>query len=539
MKISSDNFIRFILFFSFNLTIVHSDIKSLDGRAINFDISSTLDILRVSETGLGLNTQATEMLDISGNARVSGNLSMNGVDTVVLSNPSAGTLAIRSNDGLISGTNNTVFGVDAFNATSTGNQNTAIGFLALSSATTSVQNTAIGFQALRDTTTGSYNIGIGYDALRQNTDGQYNIAIGYEALEDNSSGAQNIAIGYRALDDNSTQDRLVAIGHESMRENTSGEKSVAVGYQALKETTDGDYNTAIGYEALEKSTNDYNTAVGSEAMGDTTSGEKNAAFGRDALKEGSDPDYTAAFGYQALRKSEDDYNVAIGAEALENLTSGSHNISIGYKSAHNGAADNSGSYNIIIGSQVDLSSDSASNEMNIGDVLYGTNMYNTGLIGINNNSPTFTLDVTGNAQFSSNVLPADNGTANLGSATKAWDNIYSVNALNVTSDKRMKKNIHDLQLGLDAILSLRPVTYELDLETTQRVQMGLIAQETKEVIDSVVNTPKNPNEMMSIRYSELVPVLIKAIQDQQKQYLNLSQENKTLKQRITQLELQQ
>ena len=45
--------------------------------------------------------------------------------------------------------------------------------------------------------------------------------------------------------------------------------------------------------------------------------------------------------------------------------------------------------------------------------------------------------------------------------------------------------------------------------------IGLIAQELLEVIPEVVRIPENQEDYLGVKYAELIPVLIKAIQEQQ------------------------
>ena len=80
-------------------------------------------------------------------------------------------------------------------------------------------------------------------------------------------------------------------------------------------------------------------------------------------------------------------NVAIGSFSLNGLTTGSFNTALG-----EGSGDHliTGDYNIILGRGIDVSSTSASNELNIGNAIYGTNIYPSSAdahIGINNQSP--------------------------------------------------------------------------------------------------------------------------------------------------------
>jgi hypothetical protein len=85
---------------------------------------------------------------------------------------------------------------------------------------------------------------------------------------------------------------------------------------------------------------------------------------------------------------------------------------------------------------------------------------------------------------------------------------------NGASDLRLKKDITNSVYGLAEILKLRSVTYKLK-EGDDRAHLGFIAQEVQPVIPEVVS-PSNKNGMLGIEYGSLVPVLAKAIQEQQK-----------------------
>jgi len=98
-----------------------------------------------------------------------------------------------------------------------------------------------------------------------------------------------------------------------------------------------------------------------------------------------------------------------------------------------------------------------------------------------------------------------NGTANC--SLGAW-----------SSDIRLKRNVKELGFnGLNIINKLRPVTFEwkeamdLGMEGTQ---MGFIAQELEEILPTMVLTGKDGSK--AVKYNEMLPILVKAIQEQQK-----------------------
>ncbi len=91
-----------------------------------------------------------------------------------------------------------------------------------------------------------------------------------------------------------------------------------------------------------------------------------------------------------------------------------------------------------------------------------------------------------------------------------------------SSDIRLKTNIKPITSAIDVINKLNPVQYnwntlakELNPLKTDNTEYGLIAQELEKIMPELVHTIYN--EYKSIDYVKLVPILIKAVQEQQKQ----------------------
>jgi hypothetical protein len=99
-------------------------------------------------------------------------------------------------------------------------------------------------------------------------------------------------------------------------------------------------------------------------------------------------------------------------------------------------------------------------------------------------------------------------------------NIYivgntSTGSLTNRSDVRMKKEITDSPYGLGKVLQLRPVTYRWkSAELDDRLQIGLIAQDLQKALPELVRKDDGTG-MLAVNYVGLVPVLIKAMQEQQ------------------------
>ena len=96
------------------------------------------------------------------------------------------------------------------------------------------------------------------------------------------------------------------------------------------------------------------------------------------------------------------------------------------------------------------------------------------------------------------------------------------------SDRNLKKNIADISFGLSAVMGLRPVEYNMKTESDDaQKHLGFIAQEALEVIPSSVS--EMLEGILGMDKSEIIPVLVKAIQEQQAAIDQLKAEIQTLK----------
>ncbi len=128
-----------------------------------------------------------------------------------------------------------------------------------------------------------------------------------------------------------------------------------------------------------------------------------------------------------------------------------------------------------------------------------------------------------------------------GSSFKRWIAVYATNGTIQTSDARMKKDIKDLPYGLNEVMKLQPIIYKWkDEKMGDDNNLGFVAQDLQQVVKEVVvdhTTRFNPetqkmettkNDVLGVKYSELIPVLVKAIQEQQEQITTLKNENASM-----------
>jgi len=108
---------------------------------------------------------------------------------------------------------------------------------------------------------------------------------------------------------------------------------------------------------------------------------------------------------------------------------------------------------------------------------------------------------------------------------------YSTGAYTASSDSRLKKDITNLNYGLNEVLALRPVAYLMNEEKdTAKKHLGFIAQEVKAVMDEAVDDLIDPDtQFYGLDKSGLVPVLVKAIQELNAKVETQAAEIQTLK----------
>ena len=266
--------------------------------------------------------------------------------------------------------------------------NIAIGYQALQIATSSGSNTAIGYTAMNYNTSGRRNTAVGWSALWTNNTGQENTAIGYEALLTNVIGSSNTAVGFNALDFLDGGGGANPNGGQNSN-GVGGSFNTALGDGAMGSTLTGSNNVAVGYQALFKDFSATNTvAVGYQAgSGDSVIGDANQGG--------------TYVGYEAGRvlQTASDFNTLIGYQAGKTMTTGTKNIVIGPDTSGSGTRSiTSGSNNIIVGIDINAESLTGSNQLNIGNILFGSGLTGTGstvagLIGIGTTTPASKLEV--------------------------------------------------------------------------------------------------------------------------------------------------
>jgi len=309
----------------------------------------------------------------------------------------------NSGENLTTSSGSVFIGWEAGATSVTGNRNIGIGRFAMGGgATTGDNNIAIGANAGDALTSGYQNVLIGQNAGGQLTTAKENVIIGGNAFTSaNTSENFNVIIGYNAAAARDGGDSAVAIGHSALATMVAVAGNTAVGFEAGKITTGGD-NTYVGFKAGKGASGaeTSNVGIGSSALHGITSGDSNVAVGFQAGTALTDGDFNVAMGFNALVSMvSGDRNTAIGYKALtdSNADAANQNTALGYKAGHaiSNGVDNTclgqntggndvnlttGDQNVIIGSEADVSTADAQNQIAIGYDTSGQGN-NTAVIG--------------------------------------------------------------------------------------------------------------------------------------------------------------
>jgi len=122
----------------------------------------------------------------------------------------------------------------------------------------------------------------------------------------------------------------------------------------------------------------------------------------------------------------------------------------------------------------------------------------------------------------------------------------------VASDEKLKKNIEDFSSAMDIISRLHPKSYQYRLDGDYKLMnlpqgghYGLVAQDVEKILPNLVNEAKfypekavpsenenaeNPEviNFKALNYTELIPILVKGMQEQQQEIDQLKQTVQTL-----------
>jgi hypothetical protein len=186
---------------------------------------------------------------------------------------------------------------------------------------------------------------------------------------------------------------------------------------------------------------------------------------------------------------------------------------------------------------------SPNNKLQIGSTTYSENT-----LAMGNGTQNFAIDVSWSTiptfysdnNFSFMASGGGNGRVGIGTTTPAYTlhvngSVAGTSAYNNLSDARLKKDVQPINDALAIVGALRGVTFNWDqtvdplMKLDDRNHVGFLAQEVEAVLPQAVSTASDARQTKSVAYSEVIPVLVEALKQQQAQIDVLKAEVEALK----------
>ena len=260
----------------------------------------------------------------------------------------------------------------------------------------------------------------------------------------------------------------------------TGNANTGLGWAALAFDTSGHDNTATGFFCLtNNSTGAFNTGNGSQSLYQNGTGTMNSALGVGSLYANTSGSYNTGIGANAGNRSDTIVGYDnVSAAVFQPSESGSWNTFVGEGTGATAQVDNC----TAVGVDAYCT---ASNQVRLGNRFVGS-------IG----------------------------------GEVGWSAL---------SDIRAKTDVRDISLGLDFVLALRPVEYRLR-SGNGKTDLGFVAQDIEALLGdgyNVLDIGGDPERTLSLRHTDLIAPLVKAIQEQQAQ---ITEQSKTIQAQEAQIQ---
>lgn len=169
-------------------------------------------------------------------------------------------------------------------------------------------------------------------------------------------------------------------------------------------------------------------------------------------------------------------------------------------------------------------------------VLHFGNMHHCGIFCASGSWNDSWMDVSGsNITLSGSLISAtgrigvgiqlESGAITHGITLPNTDNVYGkikANAYTTYSSQRYKNNIEPIQGAMDKVRNLSGVTYNWN--TSNSSDIGFIAEDVGKIMPEIVEWESDGVNAQSMDYTRIIPVVVEAIKDQQKQIDQLQKE---------------
>ncbi len=487
---------------------------------------------------------------------------------------------------------NVFLGYESGYSNTTGNTDVFIGYQAGRDNTSGSNNVLIGNQAGRGNSYGNSNVYLGDQAGYSNTSGLYNVYIGHLAGYNGNGDNSNVFIGYKSGYSTTISNSNVFIGESTGRLTTWGSSNVYIGDQAGEMNATGSENVCIGVAAGQKSSAGSNVLIGYAAGYDNTSGASNVFLGNQAGWSNTTGANNIFIGSQTgYQNSGGSGNIFIGRQAgwyetgsnrlyIDNSNTTTpliwgdfntddlriygnlHVYENNFRIANNPGTGTAPAYYAYQGS---IGTTSKSGAFAIRDALwvdsyayFDSRSYFNGIMTTQN---YVNINVSGNPSL---YVAGDeaiwyNGTYfswGYGGSYNAFADRVSIGTTNTSgytlyvygsayttgswlgSDARLKDDVQGIEQPLEKVLKMNGVNYVWksdefpDRNFPEGRHYGVIAQDIEKILPEIV---METNGEKAVAYTEIIPVLIEAMKEQQNLIEKQQSEIDELKQMMREL----
>jgi hypothetical protein len=323
---------------------------------------------------------------------------------------------LNAGSNAVNGSSSNYFGVGAGENSNGSTGNNSFGYNAGSRSINGYNSNFFGNSAGMDSN-GAYQCNFLGDATGQNVQANNSNFIGYYAGYGATNASNSNFFGYRAGYKASSADMSNFFGFNAGYGATGANRSAFIGRYAGFNATFANNSSFIGAGAGVNATN----ANSSTFIGTNTGTQANKASSSVFLGNSAGANATNA-----------NASTFIGFNAGANATNANKSIFIGYSAGLDDTVNNSSSgYSIVLGNYAGTggykdsisigtgTKNSATQQLNLGNVLYANGIYNSiiqssiptsaGKVGIGLNSPSERLDVNGNEKITGNLYLIGNG----------------------------------------------------------------------------------------------------------------------------------
>lgn len=256
-----------------------------------------------------------------------------------------------------------------------------------------------------------------------------------------------------------------------------------------------------------------NAFFGWRAGASNASGNYNVFMGTRAAQAHTTSDLSVIIGWHTGLVGNHQGNTFVGAQAGEAVTTMNVSTFLGEKA---GWGMTTGTSNVIIGQRASQNSTTGFSNILIGTRVAGTNATGTRLTIIGTDADVSVGNLNNATAIGEGAIVNASNKVRIGNANVGV--IEGQVGFTAASDKRLKKDIKSLDVGLDFIMKLNPVSYHMKDLNDGKLNWGFLAQDIETLVgdeNAILTVGGDADRTLGLRYTDFIAPLVKAVQEQQ------------------------